>query len=147
MHTPPHAQTRRVSAAAHDAHHRGAHAPHPDALTRGGNDACELETGNLMGRGERIGIHPHPLQQIGTIHGRGPHVDENLVGPGGGIWHLDDTKNLWSTVFGEHHRTHGSGHLLLEAPVDRGEVVLGRQPRLILRYEDRKILCHLARLD
>jgi len=94
--------------ARHDAHDFVTHRPAHDALAERGDDAGELQAGNLELRlGAGCWVQAHPLEQVGAIHRRTGHVDEHFIGSWHRVWHVLHPQDLDAAVFGYHHCTHG----------------------------------------
>ena len=67
-----------------------------------------LESGDLDRSAPRVGIQPHPLQDVGPVDRRVFDVDHDLVTTGRGIIDLLDRENFGTTVGSEHDCTHAA---------------------------------------
>ena len=97
-----------VGTAGLDAHHPVAHLPHRHPCADVDDGAGELEAGDLGLHPPRIGVQPHPLQQIGAVQRRRRHLDEHLVGPRHRIGDIFDGEDLGSTVGVQDDSAHGA---------------------------------------
>ena len=101
-----------LGAAPHDGHHAIAGAEAAARDPRDEDDPGELHPGDVLGEARRRGVEALALEQIGRVHARGPHLDEQLVVAGHRVGVLTPAQGAI-----------GHGHGVHEA------LTLGRSPR------------------
>jgi len=87
-----------VAAAGLDAHRPVADRPAGHVGTDRRDDSRVLETRDLERVVARVGIHPHPLQDVGAVDGGVLDIDGDLVASGGGSIDLLDRQDLGATM-------------------------------------------------
>ena len=53
-----------------------------------------------------IGVHPHSLQQVGSVKSRSPYRNQHLFGIGLRYGYIGDAQHFWPAMFGEHYCAH-----------------------------------------
>ena len=97
-----------VAAARLDAHGSVTDRPPDDIGAERTDHTGVLEARDLDRGAPRIGIQPHPLQDVGPVDRRVLDVDHDLVTTWRGIVDLLDREDFGTTVGSEHDCTHAA---------------------------------------